>query len=117
MPIAGHHQEVEIRLWQIEESLFLEPAYEPGRTRPVVAIPPLMAALRVMKKRKQVRHQGRNAVSSRQMSSMERDTPPMACTMDALPIELERLPYPADQTGGQARWFVDGQTRRTACAL
>lgn len=117
MPLAGHHQKVEIRLWQIEDPLFLELAHEPSRTRPVVAIPPLMAALRVMKQRKQVRHQGRNAVSSRQMSSMEGDTRPMARTMDTIPVETKRLPYPADQTEGQARWCVDGQTRRTACAL
>jgi hypothetical protein len=117
MPLTGHHQKVEIRLWQIEEPLFLELAHEPGRTRPVIPIPSLMAALRIVQQGEQVRHPRGNAELACESAAMECHPRPMARTMDTIPVETKRLPYPANKTGGQARWCVVGQARRTACAL
>lgn len=108
---------VEIRLWQIEEPLFLELAHESGRTRPVIGVPTLITTLRVMQQGEQVRDQRRDTQLLRQITPMEGHPCPVARTMNALPVESKRLPYPADQAGGQTRWFVGGQARRTAWAL
>nr|WP_271679081.1 hypothetical protein [Thermomonas mangrovi] len=48
MSLAGHDQEVEILLCQVEEPFFLELTHKLGRAWPMVAIPTFMAALRIV---------------------------------------------------------------------
>ena len=103
MPFAGHHEEFEIRLRQIEGAFFLEFTYEQGRTRPMVAIPPLMMTLRIVQQGEQARHYRGDAQVSCKLSPMEGDPRPMARTMNALPIEPKGLPNPTYEAGWQRR--------------
>jgi hypothetical protein len=96
MPLASQHQQVEIRAREVEGSLGLELADELRRTRPMVAVPTFVAALGIVQQGEQPRHQRRYAKVAGEPAPMERDPRPMACPVNALPIEPKSLPHPPD---------------------
>ena len=107
MPVAGHHQEIEVLRCQAEAPFSLELAHESGRTRPVVSILSLMAPLRIVQQSEQVRHARGNAKLACQSTAMKCHPRPMARAMDSIPVESKRLPDPTGQTRRQAGWYVD----------